>query len=176
MIKISFDFELISFEKSLETRPKDSPELIIQKFRDGIKSRITTWTKEEKIELETDKFETDDPLQNAGKLCNEMDHFFVKGELEEYINQDYRIIGFDESSNTFPGTYGKLASFKCGECEVTFKNGRYNKELVMYKPTLVYIEDNLHKLKVYKEVIENFIKKLKKEFYFGSLKYDIDII
>ncbi len=174
MKTISFNFELISLEDSLNSRPKDSPELIIKRFRDGIKNNINSWTKDEKVELETDKFDTDDPLQNAGKLCNQMPYFLIKGELRDYIDNGYTLIGFDESSNTFSGTYGKLASFKFGECHNSFENGRYKKKLIMYKPTLAYIEDNLHKLTIYKEVIEKFIKTLKKEFNIGSLKYNIE--
>ncbi|MFW9950515.1 MAG: DNA double-strand break repair nuclease NurA [Candidatus Thorarchaeota archaeon] len=174
MIEISFDFELISLEESINTRPKDSPELIIKRFREGFKNRITSWTEDEKVELETDKFDSDDPLQNAGKLCSEMPHYLIKGELKEYIDKDYILVGFDESSNTFPGTYGKLASFKFGECHVSLKNGKYEKNLIMYKPLLAYIEDNLHKLTIYKQVIKKFISRLKMDFYIDSLKYNID--
>jgi hypothetical protein len=103
-----------------------------------------------------------------------MPHYTIKGELSEYVDEGYTLVGFDESSNTFPGTYGKLASFKFGECHVSLENGKYEKNLIMYKPLLAYIEDNLHKLMIYKEVIKKFISRLKKDFYIGSLKYNID--
>jgi hypothetical protein len=105
-----------------------------------------------------------------------MPYKLIKGELKKYIDEGYTLIGFDESSNTFPGTYGKLASFKFGECHISLKDGQYQKNLIMYKPILAYIEDNLHKLTIYKEVIKKFISRLKKEFYTGSLRSNIDKI
>ncbi|MFW9951590.1 MAG: DNA double-strand break repair nuclease NurA [Candidatus Thorarchaeota archaeon] len=165
---------MISLEESINTRPNDSPELIIKRFREGFKNKITSWTEDEKVELETDKFDTDDPLQNSGKLCSEMPKYLIKGELEEYVNQGFTLVGFDESSNTFPGTYGKLASFKFGECQVSLVDGKYHKNLIMYKPLLAYVEDNLHKLTIYKNVIRKFILRLKRDFYIGTLKYNID--
>ena len=56
-----------------------------------------------------------------------MPHYLIEGELTEYIDDNYKIIGFDESSNTFSGTYAKLASFKFGECKKMFKYGVYIK-------------------------------------------------
>ncbi len=175
-ISFNFEFELISLDESLEKRPKDSQDQIIRKFREHIKNRITSWTKDEKIELETDKFDTDDPLQNAGTLCNEMRYQIISEEFREYVHKGFKVIGFDESQYTNMGTYGILASFKFGECQLTFKNGRYDKRIIMYKPIQAYIEDNVHKLIIYKDVITNFINTLKKEFYIGSLKYNIDLI
>ena len=103
-----------------------------------------------------------------------MPHYLIEGELTEYIDNNYKIIGFDESSNTFSGTYAKLASFKFGECQIRFKNGEYIKEKIMYKPISTYIEDNEHKLIIYQTVIENFIKTIKREFYVGTLKEKVD--
>jgi hypothetical protein len=174
LIYISFDFELISLEESINSRPNDSPELIIQRFREGFKNKSTNWTEDEKIELETDKFDSDDPLQNADKLCSEMPNYIIDGELKDYVKQGYILVGFDESSNTFPGTYGKLTSFKFGECHVSLRDGQYQKNMIMYKPLLAYIEDNLHKLTIYREVIKKFIARLKREFYIGCLKENID--
>lgn len=105
-----------------------------------------------------------------------MPNQIIKGELREYINNGFKIIGFDESSYTNNGTYGKLSSFKFGECQLEFENGKYSKHLIMYKPIYAYIEDNVHKLIIYKDIIDKFINKLKKEFYIGSLKYNIDEI
>jgi hypothetical protein len=56
-----------------------------------------------------------------------MPHLAVGKESMNYVRDNYEIIGFDESSNTFSGTYAKLASFKFGECHLTFKNGEYQK-------------------------------------------------
>ena len=103
-----------------------------------------------------------------------MPHHIIEGELTEYIDDGYKIIGFDESSNTLSGTYAKLASFKFGECQVMFKNGEYYIEKIMYKPINTYIEDNEHKLIIYQTVIENFIKTIKRDFYVGALKVKID--
>ena len=103
-----------------------------------------------------------------------MPHYLIEGELTEYIDDNYKIIGFDESSNTFSGTYAKLASFKFGECQIRFKDGEYIKEKIMYKPISTYIEDNEHKLIIYQTVIENFIKTIKRGFYIGTLKDKVD--
>ncbi len=105
-----------------------------------------------------------------------MPYRIIKGELDDYINNDYTIIGFDESSYTNSGTYGKIAAFKFGECQVKIENAKYKKELIMYKPIYAYIEDNVHKLIIYRDVIDNFIKTLKEVFYTGSLKFNIDEI
>ena len=139
-----------------------------------MKGRITNWTKDEKIELETDNLDV--PLENSMKLCIDMNHYLLKGVSSDYVDKDFKIIGFDESSYTNTGTYGKIAAFKFGECQIKYKNGEYKKNLVMYKPIFAYIEDNLHKLVIYRDVIETFVKKLKSEFYHGSLKYNIDDI
>ena len=171
---MSFDFELISLDDSLKKRTDNSPDQIIRRFKESMKGRITNWTKDEKVELETDKFDTDDPLENSTKLCIDMPHQIIKEDLSDYIDEDYKIIAFDESSYTNTGTYGKIAAFKFGECQINYKNGKYKKDLIMYKPIFAYIEDNVHKLVIYRDVIENFIKKLKKEFYHSSLKYNID--
>ncbi|MFX1327178.1 MAG: hypothetical protein ACFE91_03415 [Promethearchaeota archaeon] len=103
-----------------------------------------------------------------------MPYKIVLGELKDYVNDDYKIIGFDESSNTRSGTYAKLASFKFGECQIMFKDGKYHKQKIMYKPISAYIEDNEHKLIIYKTVIENFIKTIRREFYRENLKDKID--
>ena len=103
-----------------------------------------------------------------------MIHQPIEGELFDYVNDDFKIIGFDESSNTLSGTYAKLASFKFGEGQLTFKDGVYHKEKIMYKPITTYIEDNEHKLIIYKTVIENFVKTIKREFYVGNLKDKVD--
>ncbi|MFX0009898.1 MAG: hypothetical protein ACFE9R_06265 [Candidatus Hermodarchaeota archaeon] len=163
-------------DESLKKRTVDSPEQIIKRFKESMKGRITNWTKDEKVELETDKFDTDEPLENSSKLCIDMPHQIIEGDSSEYIEKDFKIIGFDESSYTNSGTYGKIASFKFGECQINYKDGKYKKNLVMYRPIFAYIEDNVHKLIIYRDVIENFVKKLKKEFYHGSLKYNIDDI
>ena len=98
----------------------------------------------------------------------------IEKELTDYINKEYKIIGFDESSNTFSGTYARLGSFKFGEGQITFTDGKYNIEKIMYKPITTYIEDNEHKLIIYQTVIENFVKTIKKVFYVGDLKNFID--
>lgn len=105
-----------------------------------------------------------------------MPHQVINGDLKDYITNDYKIVGFDESSYTNSGTYGRLAAFKFGEAQIKYKDGKFFKELIMYKPIYAYIEDNVHKLIIYRDIIENFIKKLKSVFYKGSLKYNIDEI
>ncbi|MFX1258902.1 MAG: hypothetical protein ACFFAN_13675 [Promethearchaeota archaeon] len=103
-----------------------------------------------------------------------MEYHIINNELKKYIENGYKIIGFDESSNTFSGTYAKLASFKFGECQLTYENGAYIKELIMYKPISAYIEDNEHKLIIYRDVIENFVETVKRGFGIANLKDDID--
>jgi len=171
---MSFDFELISLEKSFDERPERSIDEEVEKFKKFIQGKKFKWTEEEKIELETDKFDTDESIKNTSSHFSDMAKYIINGNLNDYIDKNYRIIGFDESSNTFSGTYAKLASFKFGEGQVTFENGKYKKELIMYKPISAYIEDNEHKLIIYKTVIDNFIKTIKKGFYIGSLKDKID--
>ncbi len=115
---------------------------------------------------------------NANKNYYEMDYRPIRRILEEYIENKIRIIGFDESSKTCPRTsdYAKLLICKFGEGQISFTDGKYKREKIMYKPITAYIEDNRHKLTLYKEVIENFINILKKNFYVGPLKFDIDKI
>ncbi|MFX1275809.1 MAG: hypothetical protein ACFFBP_16770 [Promethearchaeota archaeon] len=103
-----------------------------------------------------------------------MTHHIFSRELKDLLQHDFKIIGFDESSNTFSGTYARLASFKFGEGQLTFKNGKYQKELIMYKPITAYIEDNEHKLIIYRYVIQNFVDTIKNSFYKGNLKNEID--
>ncbi|MFX1394399.1 MAG: hypothetical protein ACFFAH_12605 [Promethearchaeota archaeon] len=103
-----------------------------------------------------------------------MEYHLIDSDLRDFIRDKYRIIGFDESSNTLPGTYAKLASFKFGECQITFEEDKYKIEKIMYKPISCYIEDNEHKLIIYKTVIKNFVKKIKHDFYIGDFKDKID--
>ena len=162
----------------MNNRPERSIDHEIKKFKDFIKFNRITWTEEEKIELEDP-----DPtsgaekrLKNTGAHFAEMPHFEIKIELKDYVNKNLKIIGFDESSNTFSGTYAKLGSFKFGECQINFEDGKYKIEKIMYKPITSYIEDNEHKLIIYKTVIENFVKTIKKDFYTGDLKNYIDAL
>ncbi|MFX1317328.1 MAG: hypothetical protein ACFE9T_15805, partial [Promethearchaeota archaeon] len=129
---------------------------------------------EEKIELETDKFDNDESIKNSRIIFGEMVHRIIENDLKDYMENNFKIIGFDESSNTFNGTYAKLASFKFGEGQISYNNSKYNLRKVMYKPISCYIEDNEHKLIIYKTVIENFIKTIKRDFYVGNLKDKID--
>jgi hypothetical protein len=161
-------------EKSFEERHERSIDDEVKKFKEYIQERRVKWTEEEKIELETDKFDNDESLKNTNCIFIEMPHHIFKGELTQYIDDGYKIIGFDESSNTFSGTYAKLASFKFGECQIILKNGKYQIDKIMYKPISTYIEDNEHKLIIYRTVIENFIKTIKRDFYVGKLKDRID--
>lgn len=105
---------------------------------------------------------------------DDLEPYKVDDALMDFVDGDFKIIGFDESSNTRSWTYSKLASFKFGECQLSYKNGKYHKELIMYKPILAYIEDNKHKLIIYKTVIKNFINTIKNHFYIGKLKDPID--
>jgi len=146
----------------------------IKEFKEYIKDRRIKWTEEEKIELEADRFDTDDALKNTSTHFSEMWYKEIESESKEYIKDNYKIIGFDESSSTFSGTYAKLAFFKFGEGQIIFKDGKYKIEKIMYKPISSYIEDNEHKLIIYKTVIENFVKTIKREFYTGDLKEKID--
>ena len=57
MLDISFDFELISLEKSINERPERSIDLEIRKFKEYIQEKRLKWTEEEKIELEEEKIE-----------------------------------------------------------------------------------------------------------------------
>jgi hypothetical protein len=146
----------------------------IKEFKEYIKDRRIKWTEEEKIELEADRFDTDDALKNTSTHFSEMWYKEIENESKDYIKDNYKIIGFDESSSTFSGTYAKLAFFKFGEGQIMFKDGKYKIEKIMYKPISSYIEDNEHKLIIYKTVIENFVKTIKREFYTGDLKEKID--
>ncbi|MFX0072682.1 MAG: hypothetical protein ACFFAO_16480 [Candidatus Hermodarchaeota archaeon] len=174
MIRISFDFELISLEKSFENRPERSLDEEVRKFKESIKDGKIKWTEEEKIELETDQFDTDETLKNTKLHFADMPHFEFDGDLSDFVDDNYKIIGFDESSITRSGTYAKIGCFKFGEGQVTFQNGKYKKKLIMYKPINAYIEDNEHKLTIYRTVIENFIKTIKKDFYKANLKDKVD--
>lgn len=176
MLKISFDFELISLEKSIDNRPERSIDQEIKKFKEYIQDHKIKWTEEEKIELELEKsdFDNVDAVRNSNVLFNEMEHNIIKDDLNDYVNNNFKIIGFDESSYSFPGTYAKLASFKFGESQIIYKNGKYDLQKVMYKPISCYIEDNEHKLIIYKTVIHNFVKTIKRIFYIGKLKEKID--
>ncbi len=158
----------------MNERPERSIDQEIKKFKEYIQERRIKWTEEEKIELETDKFDNDETLKNTNLLFSEMKHQIFNDDLHDYIKNDFKIIGFDESSNTLNGTYSKLAFFKFGEGQVSFKDGKYYKEKIMYKPINTYIEDNEHKLIIYKVVIENFVKTIKNDFYVGSMKDKID--
>jgi len=147
----------------------------VEKFRENLQRGGGTWSREEKIELEyeSDKL-SDSTLKNVGSTWKDLEPYKIDDSLKDYVDGDYKIIGFDESSNTRSWTYSKLASFKFGECQLSFKDGKYHKELIMYKPILTYIEDNKHKLIIYKTVIKKFIKTIKNQFYIGSLKNPID--
>ncbi|MFX1380133.1 MAG: hypothetical protein ACFFA4_13685, partial [Promethearchaeota archaeon] len=161
-------------EKSFEERPERSIDDEVKKFKEYIQERRVKWSEEEKIELETDKFDNDESLINTKSVFIEMPYHIISSEISEYIDDGYKIIGFDESSNVLSGTYAKLASFKFGECQIIFKNGKYHIEKIMYKPISTYIEDNEHKLIIYQTVIENFIKTIKRDFYIKNLKSKVD--
>ncbi|MHA1275128.1 MAG: hypothetical protein ACTSPD_01460 [Promethearchaeota archaeon] len=161
-------------EQSIDDRPETSIDHDIKIFKEYVKERKFKWSKKEKKELEDDKFDTEESLKNSSVHFSEMEYHIIDDALSDFINSGIKIIGFDESSNTFPGTYARLASFKFGECQVSFKNGKYNVEKIMYKPINGYIEDNEHKLIIYKTVIENFVKTIKKDFYVGELKNKVD--
>ena len=51
MKEISFNFELISLEKSFEERPERSIDEEVKKFKEYIQERRVKWTEEEKIEF-----------------------------------------------------------------------------------------------------------------------------
>ena len=63
-LSISFEFELISLEESIKNRPERAIDQEIKQFKEFIKERRIFWTKDEKIELETDKFDNDESLEN----------------------------------------------------------------------------------------------------------------
>ncbi|MBY8988934.1 MAG: hypothetical protein KGD61_10810 [Candidatus Lokiarchaeota archaeon] len=163
-------------EESFNKRPEHSVDEEIRKFREFIIERRVKWTEEEKIELETDQFDLDEPLQNTGVHFSDMQHHLIDEELRDYFDNDYKIIGFDESSNTFKGTYALLGCFKFGECQTIYSEGKYKKELIMYKPVEAYIEDNDHKLILYRDVIHNFIETVKREFNKAPFKEDINLL
>ena len=98
----------------MNNRPERSIDHEIKKFKDFIKFNRITWTEEEKIELEDPDptSSAEKRLKNTGTHFAEMPHFEIKIELKDYVNKNLKIIGFDESSNTFSGTYAKLGSFK----------------------------------------------------------------
>ncbi|MFX1480097.1 MAG: hypothetical protein ACFFCI_18410 [Promethearchaeota archaeon] len=163
-------------EDSFNKRPEHSVNEEIRKFKEFIMERRAKWTEEEKIELEADQFDNDEILQNSNVHFSEMPHYLITKEITDYIDRGYKIIGFDESSNTLKGTYAQLACFKFGECQTTYSEGKYQKELIMYKPIEAYIEDNDHKLIIYRDVIQNFIDTIKREFDKAPLKDDINEI
>ena len=160
----------------MNNRPERSVDADIKQFKEFIKKRGITWTEEEKKELEDPDptSSSDERLKNTGAHFSDMPQLEIEKEILDYANKGFKIIGFDESSYTFSGTYARLAAFKFGEGQVTFENGKYNIENIMYKPIMTYIEDNEHKLIIYKTVIENFVKAIKRDFYLGSLKDFID--
>ena len=85
MKKISFDFELISLENSIENRPERSIDQEIKQFKEYIKERRIKWTEEEKIELETDKFDSDETLKNTNAHFSEMNYEIIEKELTDYM-------------------------------------------------------------------------------------------
>jgi hypothetical protein len=163
-------------EESFKKRPEHSIDEEIKKFKEFIMERKAKWTEEEKIELETDQFDADETLQNSNIHFSEMSHYLIDDEFTDYYDQDFKIVGFDESSNTFRGTYALLACFKFGECQTIYSEGKFRKELIMYPPVEAYIEDNDHKLIIYRDVIQNFIDTIKREFSKAPLKDDINDI
>ncbi len=156
----------------MEKRPERAIDQQIKEFKDYKKKSI--WTQEEKIELDTDHDDSEEKVQNNDVLVNDMKHYFIDNELKEYINSEFKIIGFDESSHIRSGTYALLMSCKFGECQIKFSNGKYEKEKIMYRPISGYIEDNEHKLIIYRDVIKAFVDTIKSKFYFGSLKEKVD--
>ncbi len=171
---ISFDFDLITIEKSFEKRPERAVDSEIQKFKEFIKDKKVRWTEEEKIELEMDNFDANEVLRNISVHFSEMTHQLIDGELKDYMDEGYTIIGFDESSTTFSGTYARLAGFKFGEAQLQLKDGRYDEKIYMYKPIHAYIEDNEHKLIIYRDVIEDFVNIIKAKFYNSGMQNEID--
>lgn len=161
-------------EQSFDKRPEHSIDEEVKKFKEFIIEKRAKWTEEEKIELESDRFDTNEPVQNSNVHFSEMPHHIIKDGKTDFIENGVKIIGFDESSNTFSGTYARLASYKFGECQITYSDGKYRKERIMYPPILAYIEDNDHKLIIYRDVIKNFIDTIKKEFTKAPLKDDIN--
>ncbi len=160
----------------MNNRPERSVDTEIKEFREYIKKKGITWTEEEKKELEDPDptSSSDEKLKNTGVHFSEMLRMEIVEEKMDYMDKGFKIIGFDESSNTFSGTYARLAAFKFGESQVKFEKGKYKIENIMYEPITTYIEDNEHKLIIYKTVIENFVKTIRKDFYIGSLKNFID--
>ncbi|MFX0000010.1 MAG: DNA double-strand break repair nuclease NurA [Candidatus Hodarchaeota archaeon] len=163
-------------EESINNRPEGSFDPDIKQFKEFIKSNKITWTEEEKKELEDPDptSSAEEKLRNTGAHFSEMPYIRIEESLIDYVDKGFKIIGFDESSNTKSGTYAILGSFKFGEGQVTLTDGKYNIEKIMYKPISTYIEDNEHKLIIYQTVIENFVKTIKKIFYIGDLKNFID--
>ncbi len=191
MIYISFNFELISLKRSLNNRPSDSNDKDIETIREQIQSGLLSFNDEEKLDFFSEqeiltlkdselgrKLYPQLKYANADHHFFEMDYDLIQKTIEDYIENQVKIIGFDESSKTCPKSsdYAKLLICKFGEGHISFKDGKYIREKIMYKPITAYIEDNDHKLMVYKEVIENFIDTLKKNFYVGELKTNIDEI
>ncbi|MFX0136826.1 MAG: hypothetical protein ACFFDN_24525 [Candidatus Hodarchaeota archaeon] len=160
----------------MNNRPERSVDHEINQFKEFIKSNRITWTEEEKAELEDPDptSSSEEKLRNTGAHFSEMPHIEIEVELIDYVDRAFKIIGFDESSNTFSGTYARLGSFKFGEGQVSFEDDKYKIEKTMYKPINTYIEDNEHKLIIYQTVIENFVKAIKKVFYVGDLKNYVD--
>ncbi len=160
----------------MKNRPERSNDHDIKQFKEFIKSNKITWTEEEKRELEDPDptSSSDERLRNMGAHFSEMPHIEIEVELVDYVDNGFKIIGFDESSNTLSGTYARLGSFKFGEGQITLIDGKYNINKIMYKPITTYIEDNEHKLIIYQTVIENFVKNVKRVFYVGDLKNFID--
>ncbi|MFX1568354.1 MAG: hypothetical protein ACFFCV_08295 [Promethearchaeota archaeon] len=160
----------------MKNRPERSNDHDIKEFKEFIKSNKITWTEEEKKELEDPDptSSSDERLRNMGAHFSEMPYTKIEVELVDYVDNGFKIIGFDESSNTLSGTYARLGSFKFGEGQITLIDGKYNIEKIMYKPITTYIEDNEHKLIIYQTVIENFVKTIKKYFYTGDLKNYVD--
>ncbi|KKN53307.1 hypothetical protein LCGC14_0603790 [marine sediment metagenome] len=87
-------------EDSFNKRPDHSIDEEIKKFKEFIMERRAKWTEEEKIELETDRFDTDEILQNSNVHFSEMPHHLIDDEFTDYYDRGYKIIGFDESPNT----------------------------------------------------------------------------
>ncbi|MFO8018135.1 MAG: hypothetical protein R6U96_05830 [Promethearchaeia archaeon] len=167
---MAFNFKLISLKKSLNGLPEHSAE---EEIHDLLRENRNNWANEQELDQPEDGLH-EVPPQKLGQNMEDMELIDFSGKKHQYIKKDCKIIGFDESSKTCSGTYSKLSVYKFGEGQIAYKNDKYDKDLTMFEPMIAYIEDDDHKLKIYKSIIKNFIATIKDNFYVNPLQGSID--
>ncbi|MFO8018136.1 MAG: hypothetical protein R6U96_05835 [Promethearchaeia archaeon] len=169
-----FSFKLISLKNSIQSIPEDTINDQINEFKKQIKSGKITLKNEEKIESVEESEEQEEKLLQRNEVhFTDCPYHFLDDPLMDYVNNDYTIVAFDESSRSYSGTYARLAYCKFGEGQLKFDGDKYEKEKIMYSPIDGYIRDDVHKLKIYKNIGKQFVDTIEQNFYKGEMKNSV---